>query len=118
MSHPHRIIESYVHNGRVGVLVEIGLGTAFSAGMPEFKQLARDLAVQIAAAPVGSVDELLDQAFVKDTSLTIQQVIGNASRLLGEGIAVIRFVRWDTEPKEPHVPSPSPAVAARFGKTA
>ena len=118
MSHPHRVIESYVHSGRVGVLLELGLATEFSARMPEFKQLARDLAVQIAAAPVGSVAELLAQAFVKDTTLTVQQIVGNASRLLGERIAVIRFVRWDTEPIQPSDPPPSPAVAVRFGKAA
>ena len=113
MSHPHRVIESYVHSGRVGVLLEIGLDTSFTAGLPEFKQLAKDLAVQIAAVPVGTVEELLAQTHVKDAALTVAQLIDNAARTLGERIAVIRFVRWDTEPSQPSESPHSPAAAVR-----
>jgi elongation factor Ts len=118
MSHPHRVIESYVHGGRIGVLLEIGLDTSFTAGLPEFKQLAKDLALQVAAVPVGTIEELLAQVYVKDNALTVAQILGNASRQLGERIAVTRFVRWDTEAPQPSEPPRTPAVAARAGKVA
>lgn len=45
------IIEAYVHmNGRIGVLLELNCETDFVARNSEFKQLAHDLAMQIAAA--------------------------------------------------------------------
>lgn len=43
-------IESYMHhNGKVGVLIELNCNTDFVARNPEFKQLAKDLAMHIAA---------------------------------------------------------------------
>jgi elongation factor Ts len=44
------VIESYVHSGRIGVLVEINCETDFVAMTPEFKEFARDVAIHIAAA--------------------------------------------------------------------
>ena len=44
------VIESYVHSGRIGVLVEINCETDFVAMTPEFKEFARDVAMHIAAA--------------------------------------------------------------------
>ena len=77
--------------------------------MPEFKELARHLAVQVAANNPISVDALLSQPFYKDPAKSIKQVIADASQLLGETVLISRFVRWDTaaddgEP-EPSVPS-------------
>ncbi|HHY42292.1 MAG TPA: translation elongation factor Ts [Thermoanaerobacterales bacterium] len=45
------IIESYVHgNGRIGVLVEVNCETDFVARNEEFKSLAKDIAMQVAAS--------------------------------------------------------------------
>lgn len=45
------IIEAYIHaGGKIGVLVEVNCETDFVAATNEFKQLAHDLALQIAAA--------------------------------------------------------------------
>jgi len=120
MSHAHRTIESYVHNGRIGVLVEFALDTDFTARLPEFKQLTRDLALQVAAAPVSTVEELLAQTYVKDETLTVDELISNASRHLGERIAITRFVRWDAEAKQspPSEPPRELAAAARVRKIA
>ncbi len=43
------IIESYVHSGRIGVLVELNCETDFVARTEDFKNLAHDIALQIAA---------------------------------------------------------------------
>ena len=43
------IIDAYVHSGRIGVLVELNCETDFVAKTDEFKTLAHDLALQIAA---------------------------------------------------------------------
>lgn len=45
------LVESYIHgNGRIGVLVEVNVETDFAAANAEFKQLVKDIAMQIAAA--------------------------------------------------------------------
>lgn len=45
------IIASYVHsNGKLGVMVELGCETDFVSGNPEFKTLAYDIAMHIAAS--------------------------------------------------------------------
>jgi elongation factor Ts len=43
------IIESYVHSGRIGVIVEVNCETDFVARLPEFKEFAHQMAMQIAA---------------------------------------------------------------------
>ncbi len=45
------IVDAYIHgNGRIGVLVEVNIETDFAAANEDFKQLVRDIAMQIAAA--------------------------------------------------------------------
>jgi elongation factor Ts len=45
------VIEIYLHfNGRVGTMVELNSETDFVANTPEFRQLAKDLALHVASA--------------------------------------------------------------------
>ncbi|MBC7943386.1 elongation factor Ts [Candidatus Saccharibacteria bacterium] len=47
------IIDSYVHSGRIGVLVEVNCETDFVARLDNFKTFAHEIALQIAAmAPI------------------------------------------------------------------
>lgn len=43
------VIDSYVHDGRIGVIVELNCETDFVARLDDFKQLAHEIAMQIAA---------------------------------------------------------------------
>lgn len=43
------IIDSYVHSGRIGVVVEVNCETDFVARLDDFKKLVHELAMQIAA---------------------------------------------------------------------
>jgi elongation factor Ts len=43
------IIDSYVHGGRIGVVVEVNCETDFVARLDDFKQLAHEVAMQVAA---------------------------------------------------------------------
>jgi elongation factor Ts len=60
-------IGTYVHhNGKVGVMVELNCETDFVANTPEFKQLARDLALHIAsAAPLAVTHEQIPADLVE-----------------------------------------------------
>lgn len=44
------LIVSYIHNGRIGALLELNSETDFVARNEDFKQLATDLVMQVAAA--------------------------------------------------------------------
>ena len=43
------VVDSYVHSGRIGVVVEVNCETDFVARLPEFKEFAHQIAMQIAA---------------------------------------------------------------------
>jgi elongation factor Ts len=109
------VIDSYVHNGRVAVLVELSAESDYATRTDEFKTLVRDVAMHIAASSPVSVASLLEQLFVKEPALTVGQVVANASSALRERISVTRFVRWDTTSVVTVQPEPprNPAVAVR-----
>ena len=87
------LIGSYVHDGRIGVLVEVNCETDFVAKTDEFKDLVKDLTLHIAASEPADVNELLDQEFVKDPSKTVGDIVKDANAKLGENIVVRRFSR-------------------------
>ena len=87
------LIGSYVHDGRIGVLVEVNCETDFVAKTDEFKELVKDLTLQICSGDPEDVDDLLKQEFVKDTSKTVGDIVKEANAQLGENIVVRRFER-------------------------
>ncbi len=135
------LVESYIHTGgRIGIMVEVNCETDFVARRDEFKELARNIAMQIAACPnveyvstaeidpgilakekeiemgredlankpdnikekivQGRIDKrskelsLLDQPYIKDQSITIEELVKQSIALLGENIQVRRFTRF------------------------
>ena len=105
------LIESYIHTGgRVGVLMELNCETDFVARTDDFKSLAHNLALQIAAmnpAYVGVDDlpenpseqdieaSLWNQPFIRDSSVRIKDLVTEAIGKLGENIKLTRFVRYE-----------------------
>ena len=104
------LVEAYIHGGRIGAMVELNCETDFVARTDEFKALAHNLAMQVAAiAPQfvskDSVPEgtdviaeeacLLLQPYIRDPALTVQDVINEVIARLGENIRVNRFVRFE-----------------------
>jgi elongation factor Ts len=134
------LVAAYIHTGsKVGVLVEVGAGKEETTQRDEFKQLVRDITLQIAAShPIavsreqvsadvvakereiasqsdrlkgkppqamekilqGMLDKffqtncLVDQGFVKNPDMTVQQHVGSVSKALGDEITIRRFVRF------------------------
>ncbi|MHB9019522.1 MAG: translation elongation factor Ts [Minisyncoccota bacterium] len=89
------ILESYIHNSRVGVLLELRCETDFVARTEDFKNLAHDLVMHIAAMNPENVEVLLAQPFVKDPSKTINDVIKQVIGKIGENMVVERFMRYE-----------------------
>lgn len=111
------LIEAYVHfGGNLGVLVEVNCETDFVARTEIFKKFVKDLAMHIAALGPKYIREedipqeelkkidnlqeytktfcLLNQIFVKDNSLTIEEYLKQVSAQTGENIVIKRFTRF------------------------
>ncbi len=90
------LIEAYIHqNGKMGVLVEVLCETDFVARTDEFKKLAHEVAMQVAAMDPKDVDELLKQEYIKDGSITIGELVKQTVGKLGENITVKGFKRLE-----------------------
>ncbi|MBI4085649.1 MAG: translation elongation factor Ts [Candidatus Liptonbacteria bacterium] len=89
------LIESYVHNERIGVLVDIRAETDFVVRSEPFRKLAHELAMQVAAMAPADVKELLKQPYVKDESKTIEALISEVIAKVGENVKVNGFSRME-----------------------
>jgi len=89
------LLESFIHNGRVGVLLELRSETDFVARSAPFKELAHELAMQIAAMAPEGIPELLAQPYIKDANMTAGSLIKNVVAKVGENIRVERFCRYE-----------------------
>lgn len=89
------ILETYVHNGRIGVILELRCETDFVAKTDVFKGLAHDLAMHIASMNPENIDELLKQPFVKDESVAVKDLVTQAIAKTGENIKLERFCRYE-----------------------
>jgi len=133
------LIGSYIHNGKIGVMVEINCETDFVARNEEFQVLVKDICLHIASSspefvsrdeiPASVIEEerrieagkedlngkpenivekivqgrvdklmaekcLLEQPFVKDPSLKIEDLVKEKIAKIGEKITIRRFVRY------------------------
>jgi len=134
------LVDSYIHGGRIGVLIEINSETDFVAKTDEFKQFVKDMAMQVAAAnpkyvsreevteeelahekeilTLQAINEgkpehiaakivegrmekfyeqicLLDQAYIKDPSVKIKDLLSEKIAKIGENLKIRRFVRYE-----------------------
>ena len=106
------LVEAYIHaGGRIGAMVEVNCETDFVARTDDFKVLAHDIAMQVAAVSTtlavseedlpsgaeGSPEEivLMKQPFIKDGSKTIGDLVKAAISKTGENIRVRRFARFE-----------------------
>ena len=89
------VVEAYIHSGgRIGALVELSSETDFVARNQEFRDLAREIAMQVAAMDPQDIDELLAQAYIRDASKTIGELVTTLASTTGENVRVRRFARF------------------------
>ena len=89
------LIDAYVHNGRIGALVEVNCETDFVARTEDFQNLCHDIALQVASMNPENVEELLKQDSIKHSSQTIQDMVTATIAKLGENIVISRFTRFE-----------------------
>jgi len=135
------IIYAYIHTGsKLGILIEVNCETDFVARRPEFVEVAKNLAMQIASNPEievisysdisqetkdeaakfesskedlqnkpeeirekiveGRVEKslkkqvLLEQEYIRDPNVTVNEYLKQVIGVLGENIQITRFVRY------------------------
>jgi elongation factor Ts len=105
------LVHAYLHhNGSIGALVEVNCETDFVARTEDFRQLVHNIALQVVGRdpkyispdemPDGSDGDpkelcLLLQPFVREESVTIQDMLTEAISKTGENIRVRRFARFE-----------------------
>jgi elongation factor Ts len=105
------LVESYIHaGGRIGSMVEVNCETDFVARTDAFRELAHDVAMQVAATgpsfvsaeevPAGTEGDprelaLLEQPFIKDPGRSIKDLVNDVIAKTGENVKVARFVRFE-----------------------
>ncbi len=111
------LVGSYVHSGRIGVLVEINCETDFVARTDEFKNFVSEICLQIASMNPKYVTReeipqeeismlkkeqvekycketvLMEQSYVRDTGKTIKDLLHDTVTGIRENIVIRRFVR-------------------------
>lgn len=90
------IIDSYLHqSGKIGVITEVLCETDFVARTAEFKNLAHEISMQVAAMDPKDVKVLLKQDYIRDGSRTIESLVKETIAKLGENIVVKKFARLE-----------------------
>ncbi len=105
------LVECYVHaGGRIGAMIEINCETDFVARTDQFKELAHNVAMQVAAMepecvsqeqlPAGSEADpkvacLMLQPYIRDQAITVQDLVNQTIAKLGENIKISRFARFE-----------------------
>lgn len=134
------LVGSYVHGGKIGVLVEVACETDFVARTDDFIGFVQDICMQVAAAtplylnpadvpteivdkekvlykeeviasgkPVEHADKIVEgklnkyfesvcltkQAFIKEPSTSIEDLVKTMIAKVGENIIIKRFVRFE-----------------------
>lgn len=83
------LIAAYIHTGaKVGVLVEVGAGKAETTGKEEFKQLVKDLTLQIAAGNPAAVsrEQVAPEVIAKEREIAAQsdRLKGKPAQAMGK----------------------------------
>jgi elongation factor Ts len=87
------LIYSYVHNERIGVLLDLRAETDFVVRSEPFRNLAREIAMQIAAMGGETVEEVLAQPYIKDASKTLNDLVKDVIARVGENVKLNKFFR-------------------------
>lgn len=89
------LLKAYVHNDRVGVLLELRCETDFVARSEPFTNLAHELTLHIAAMAPEDVEELLKQPYVRDESITVSDLLKKVIAQTGENAKIEQFARFE-----------------------
>ncbi|MBM3205544.1 elongation factor Ts [Candidatus Shapirobacteria bacterium] len=89
------LVEAYTHGeGKIVAIVELCCETDFVARTKEFKDLAHELSMQVAAMKPQNPAALLKQPWIRDEKKTIGDLVKEVMGKTGENIKVNRLARF------------------------
>lgn len=89
------IVETYIHaTNTLGATVVLASETDFVARTSEFKNLAKEIAMQITAMDPTNVGELLESLWIKDETKTVSDLVKEHMAKFGENIKIQDFKRF------------------------
>ncbi len=89
------VVETYSHGGgKIAAMVELNCETDFVARTDEFKALAREIAMQVAAMNPESVEALLEMDYIREPGKKISTLITDTVSKTGENIKIRRITRF------------------------
>ena len=89
-------VEAYIHlTGKIGAVIVVSCETDFVARTEDFKNLAHELAMQVAAMNPKDTKELLNQPYIRDITKTVGDFLNEEVAKLGEKIEVREFKRFE-----------------------
>ncbi len=87
------VIDCYVHADRkIGAMVEVTSETDFVARNEEFRIFTHNIAMHIAASNPANVEELLQQSYIKDPEIIVEDYLKQTIQKFGENIKISRFI--------------------------
>ncbi|MBN1263720.1 MAG: translation elongation factor Ts [Candidatus Pacebacteria bacterium] len=90
------LIEAYSHSGgRIVAVVELLCETDFVARTPEFKELAHELAMQVAAMSPQNAEDLEKQPYIRDEKIRVGELLKEIIAKTGENIVLGRLIRLE-----------------------
>ncbi|MBI2640876.1 MAG: elongation factor Ts [Candidatus Sungbacteria bacterium] len=90
------VIDAYIHsNGKIGAMVELFCETDFVSRNADFRELAHDLAMQLAAMDPVDEQTFLEQPFIKEQNKSVRDLINEAAGKFGENIKLGKFIRFE-----------------------
>lgn len=92
------LVFSYIHaGGKIGSLVLLGCETDFVAKTEEFKNLGKEIAMQVATEDYADAASLLEAEYIRDSSKKVKDLINQVVAKLGEKIEIRSFVRYSVK---------------------
>jgi elongation factor Ts len=90
------VVYAYIHHdGKSGAMVKLLCETDFVARTDDFKNLAKEVAMQVTSMKAKTVKDLLEQTYVRDPKKTMSELVKEVAGKLGENIQVGEMQRME-----------------------
>ena len=89
------LIFSYLHaGGRVGTMIYMACETDFVAKTEDFQKLCKEVAMQAATGDYSSVEDLLNDEYIREPSKKISDLLNEVTAKVGEKIELKKFIKY------------------------
>ena len=91
------LVETYIDDSKkIGSIVEVNAETDFVAKNADFQAFVKNVARQVAEKNPENVEALLEQKFIGNEEITVQEELTNKIATIGENMTIRRFARFET----------------------